>query len=274
LGPAFAFIAACAFALGTVLQQKGTLGTTSGSGDSHWLIQILHEPVWLAGLLLQAAGWVLQAVALAKGPLMVVQAITTLNLVIALPFGAWLTHQHIDRRVVLGALAAVVGIVVFLSVGSPHGGTTHPSARTWWITCLVTLVLVLATVPLFAAILRIPFTIIGPVIIAVCVIGAYTVANATFDLALMLGFGVLGYLLKKLDYPIAPLVLAMVLGDKAEDAFRQSLIMSHGSLSIFWSNGLVATMMALAILLALWPGISALRRRLFGPSKSIASIRP
>jgi drug/metabolite transporter (DMT)-like permease len=148
LGPAFAFMAAIAFALGTVLQQKGTLGTTSGSGDSHWLIQILHEPVWLAGLLLQAAGWVLQAVALAKGPLMVVQAITTLNLVIALPFGAWLTHQHIDRRVVLGALAAVVGIVVFLSVGSPHGGTTHPSARTWWITCLVTLVLVLATAEL------------------------------------------------------------------------------------------------------------------------------
>jgi len=148
LGPAFAFMAACAFALGTVLQQKGTLGTTSGSGDSHWLIQILHEPVWLAGLLLQAVGWVLQAAALDKGPLMVVQAITTLNLVIALPLGAWLTHQHIDRRVVLGALAVVAGIVVFLSVGSPHGGTTHPSARTWLITCLATLVLVLATAEL------------------------------------------------------------------------------------------------------------------------------
>jgi drug/metabolite transporter (DMT)-like permease len=143
LGPAFAFLAACAFALGTVLQQKGTLSTTSGSGDSHWLIQILHEPVWLAGLLLQASGWVLQAVALDKGPLMAVQAITTLSLVIALPFGWWLTHQHIDRWVVLGAVAVVVGIVVFLSVGSPHGGTTHPSARTWWIACLVTLVLVL-----------------------------------------------------------------------------------------------------------------------------------
>lgn len=143
LGPAFAFLAACAFALGTVLQQKGTLGTTSGSGDSHWLIQILHEPVWLAGLLLQASGWVLQAVALDKGPLMAVQAITTLSLVIALPFGAWLTGQHIDRTVVLGALAVVAGIVVFLSVGSPHGGTTHPSARTWWIACLVTGVLVL-----------------------------------------------------------------------------------------------------------------------------------
>lgn len=74
---------------------------------------------------------------------MAVQAITTLSLVIALPFGTWLTHQHIDHRVVLGAAAVVAGLVVFLSVGSPHGGTTHPAARTWWIACLVVLVLVL-----------------------------------------------------------------------------------------------------------------------------------
>jgi drug/metabolite transporter (DMT)-like permease len=144
MGYALAFLAAGAFGLGTVLQQKGTLGTTSGSGDSHWLIQILHKPVWLAGMLLQVSGWILQAVALDKGPLMAVQAITTLSLVIALPFGWWLTRQHIYRTVVLGALAVVAGIVVFLSVGSPHGGTTHPGARTWWIACLVTLVLVLA----------------------------------------------------------------------------------------------------------------------------------
>jgi drug/metabolite transporter (DMT)-like permease len=144
-GPVLAFLAACAFALGTVLQQKGTLDTTGQSGDSHWLIQILHKPVWLAGMVLQAAGWVLQAVALDKGPLMAVQAITTLSLVIALPFGAWLTHQHIDRKVVLGALAIVVGLVLFLSVGSPKAGTTHPSAQTWWVACVVILVLVLVT---------------------------------------------------------------------------------------------------------------------------------
>ncbi len=139
---------------------------------------------------------------------------------------------------------------------------------------IVAVVLVLATVPLFAAILRIPFTIIGPIIIAVCVIGAYTVTNATFDLSLMLAFGVMGYLLKKLDYPIAPLVLAMVLGDKAEDAFRQSLIMSHGSVSIFWSNGLVATLMTLAIVMALWPGVTAFRRKLVGPRKAIIPVHP
>lgn len=138
-----ALLAAFAFAFGTVLQQRGTLDTTSHGGESHWLLQILHKPVWLAGMVLQSSGWVLQAIALDKGPLMAVQAITTLSLVIALPIGVWLTDQHIDHVVVLGAIAIVSGIILFLSVGSPQGGTTSPSARTWWTTIIVTSGLVL-----------------------------------------------------------------------------------------------------------------------------------
>jgi putative tricarboxylic transport membrane protein len=126
---------------------------------------------------------------------------------------------------------------------------------------LVAVALVLTTVPVFAAILRIPFSIIGPIIVVVCFIGAYTVANSTFDLWLAVAFGAAGYLFKKIDYPIAPLVLAMVLGDKAEDAFRQSMIMSRGSISIFWSNGLVATLCALGIVLVLWPVLGRVLRR-------------
>jgi putative tricarboxylic transport membrane protein len=126
---------------------------------------------------------------------------------------------------------------------------------------LVAVTLVLSTVPMFAAILRIPFAIIGPVIVVVCFIGAYTVASATFDLWLAVAFGAAGYLFKKIDYPIAPLVLAMVLGDKAEDAFRQSMIMSRGSVSIFWSNGLVATLCGLAIAMLLWPLFGGVARQ-------------
>lgn len=118
---------------------------------------------------------------------------------------------------------------------------------------VVAVILVLSTVPLFAAILRIPFSIIGPLIVAVCLVGAYTVGSREFDLWLALIFGVVGYAFKKLDYPIAPLILAMVIGDKAEDAFRQSLIMSKGSLTIFWSNPLVASLMALAFILLISP---------------------
>jgi putative tricarboxylic transport membrane protein len=118
---------------------------------------------------------------------------------------------------------------------------------------LVGLVIVLTMVPLFAAILRIPFSIIAPVILVVCAIGAYTVHNSTFDVMLMLVFGVLGYVLKKCGYPLAPLVLAIVLGDKAEEAFRQSLLGSQGSLAVFWSNGLVGSIMALGLLALFWP---------------------
>jgi putative tricarboxylic transport membrane protein len=121
---------------------------------------------------------------------------------------------------------------------------------------LVGLILVLTCVPLLAAILRIPFSIIAPVILVICAIGAYTVHNSTFDVVLMLVFGVLGYVLKKCDYPLAPLVLAIVLGDKAEEAFRQSLLGSQGSLGIFFSNPLVSTIMALGFIALFWPAIS------------------
>jgi putative tricarboxylic transport membrane protein len=118
------------------------------------------------------------------------------------------------------------------------------------------LFVVLTCVPIFASILRIPFSIIAPVIIVVCAVGAFTVHNAMFDVWLMLGFGVLGYLFKKLDYPMAPMVLALVLGDRAEDSFRQAMLLSQGSLNIFFSNYLVGTITALAIILLLWPMLS------------------
>jgi putative tricarboxylic transport membrane protein len=118
---------------------------------------------------------------------------------------------------------------------------------------IVGLIVVLTTVPWWAAILRIPFSVIAPVIIVICAIGAYTVNNSMFDVVMMLVFGVLGYLFKKLKYPLAPLVLALVLGDMAETSFRQAMLLSQGSLSIFWSNGLVGTLFFLAIAMLVWP---------------------
>jgi putative tricarboxylic transport membrane protein len=127
---------------------------------------------------------------------------------------------------------------------------------------VVGLIIVLTTVPLFAAILRIPFSIIAPVIVVICCVGAYTVHNAFLDVVFMLFFGVLGYVMKKLGYPLAPLVLALVLGDLAESSFRQSMLISQGSLSIFWSNWLVGSICALAMLMLFWPLISLLIDRL------------
>jgi len=117
------------------------------------------------------------------------------------------------------------------------------------------LLIVLTTVPWWARILHIPFSIIAPVILVICAIGAYTVHNAMFDVVMMLVFGVIGYLFKKLEYPLAPLVLALVLGDMAEASFRQAMLLSQGSLSIFWSNWLVISIMGLGLLMLSWQTI-------------------
>src|SRR4051812_1083813 len=126
---------------------------------------------------------------------------------------------------------------------------------------IVGLIVVLTCVPLFAAILRIPFSIIAPIILVMCAIGAYTVHNSTFDVVMMLVFGVIGYVLKKCNYPLAPMVLAIVLGDKAEEAFRQSLLGSQGGLGVFFSNGLVGTIMVLGLIALFWPLISRVLTR-------------
>ena len=126
------------------------------------------------------------------------------------------------------------------------------------------LIMVLTCVPLFAAILRVPFSIIAPLIIVICAVGAYTVHNAMLDIWFMLLFGVVGYAFKKLSYPLAPLVLALVLGDQAESAFRQAMLMSQGDVRIFFSNWLVGGIMALGLVMLFWPLISRLFTRLRG----------
>ncbi|HUL29710.1 MAG TPA: tripartite tricarboxylate transporter permease [Thermodesulfobacteriota bacterium] len=132
---------------------------------------------------------------------------------------------------------------------------------------VVGLIIVLSTVPLFAAILRIPFAIIAPVIVVVCGIGAYTVNTAMFNIWVMLLFGVIGYVFKKLDYPLAPLILALVLGDRTEVSFRQAILGSQGSMGVFYSNWLVGSITTLALVLLFWPVISLawkrVRRALF-----------
>jgi putative tricarboxylic transport membrane protein len=127
---------------------------------------------------------------------------------------------------------------------------------------VVGLIVVLTCVPLFASILRVPFGIIAPTIMVICAVGAYTVNYAMFDVWLMVAFGIIGYVFNKLSYPLAPLVLALVLGDMAESSFRQAMLLSQGSLSIFWSNPLVGTLMTLGSVLLFWPVITwALSRR-------------
>jgi putative tricarboxylic transport membrane protein len=124
---------------------------------------------------------------------------------------------------------------------------------------VVGLLVVLTTVPWWAAILRLPFSIVAPVIVVICAVGAYTVHNHMQDVFLMGVFGLMGYAFKKLQYPLAPLVLALVLGDMAESSFRQSILLSQGDLKVFVSTPLAGSITVLAWVMLVWPLVGKLR---------------
>ncbi|MGA0031771.1 MAG: tripartite tricarboxylate transporter permease [Burkholderiales bacterium] len=118
---------------------------------------------------------------------------------------------------------------------------------------IMLLVLNLPLIPLFAQILKLREFILYPVIFGISVIGVYSVSGSLFDCGLLAGFGLLGYAMRRLDYPSAPLILGLVLGDAMESALRQSLMMSQGDLSILVSRPMSAGMLVLTVILLLLP---------------------
>ncbi len=117
---------------------------------------------------------------------------------------------------------------------------------------VILLILNLPLVGVFVNLLQVPFRILFPIILLICLIGTYTVNFAAFDLIVLLCAGVLGYLFRSWDYEIAPLVLAMVLGTGAEITFRQSLMGSGGAFSIFIESPISLVFMAASFLLVCW----------------------
>ncbi len=118
---------------------------------------------------------------------------------------------------------------------------------------LFALLINIAFIPAFIAVLKLPFTILAPVIFGLCVVGGYVPTQDLHDVWLMLIFGLVGYLLRKLEYPLAPAVLAIVLGPIAEPAMRQSLIGSQGDVSTFFTRPISGTIMVCAIVLIAMP---------------------
>ncbi len=116
-----------------------------------------------------------------------------------------------------------------------------------YIANVLLLVLSTAFIPLFVRALRVPYSILMPLIIMFCITGAYSLKNSLWDVGQMLIFGVLGYFMKKLGYSPAALVLALVLGPLAERALRQSLIISDAGLGIFFLRPISGVLMALAL---------------------------
>ena len=119
----------------------------------------------------------------------------------------------------------------------------------------------IALIPLFVWALRMPFTVLCAIVLVLCIVGGYAPSQKMHDVWLILGFGVAGYLLRKADYPLAPLVLALVLGPLMERSFRQTLIAEQGNVLAFIERPLSGTFIALAVLFFLLPVFKHLRRR-------------
>jgi putative tricarboxylic transport membrane protein len=137
-----------------------------------------------------------------------------------------------------------------------------------WVANFLGLILVLAFAPAFAAILRIRFSILMPIIIYVCAIGAFAVNNRMIDIYYMIIFGIVGLLFKKLDYPMAPMVLALVLGNMAESAVRQALIMGRGNPIIFFRPPIALPLMLVALFLFLSPTLLKWKQKLFAKKEA------
>jgi putative tricarboxylic transport membrane protein len=122
-------------------------------------------------------------------------------------------------------------------------------------------ILNLPLIPVWIQILRVPYRVLFPLIILFTIIGSYSVNNSIFDVALMVGFGILGYILRKFDFEATPLIMAFVLGPILEESLRQSLLLSRGSLDIFISRPYSLAFLLLGAAFVLSSLIPAFRRR-------------
>jgi putative tricarboxylic transport membrane protein len=114
-------------------------------------------------------------------------------------------------------------------------------------------------------IMRVPYAIITPFIVIISVIGSYSLNNSMLDVFITVIFGLVGYWLRKLKYPLAPLVVALVLGDSAERTFRQGLVTAAGNPLIFAGTPLAAGLLLLGVIFLLLPLIQYIRQRRAAP---------
>jgi putative tricarboxylic transport membrane protein len=167
------------------------------------------------------------------------------NVVMALLLGALIVHGVTPGPLLLSQHPQLFwGVVASMYVGN-----------------IMLLALNLPLIGMWVQLLKVPYAILFPIIILFCLIGSYSINNSTTDVAIMLVFGVIGYLMKKVSLEAAPMVLAFVLGPMMETALRQALIKSRGSFSIFFTRPISATCLIIAIALMVIPLLPWFRRR-------------
>jgi putative tricarboxylic transport membrane protein len=168
------------------------------------------------------------------------------NAVVAILLGALMIHGVEPGPLVMRAHPEIFwGVIFSMYVGN-----------------VMLLVLNLPLIGLWVRLLRVPYPVLFPLILLFCLIGAYSIANSTSNIFMMLGMGVVGYWMRKTGYEPAPLVVALVLGGPFETALRQSLILSAGSFAIFFTRPIALVLMVAAFALLALAVASGTRARM------------
>jgi putative tricarboxylic transport membrane protein len=159
------------------------------------------------------------------------------NVVMALLMGAFILHGVIPGPFILEKHPDVFwGLITSMYIGN-----------------VILLILNIPFIRLFVKFMEVPYALLSPLIIVICTIGAYSLNYNPVEVSIMFIFGIIGYLLKKLDYEVAPLMLAFVLGELFEKSVRQSLILSHGTPLIFLTRPISAILLGIALVLIVFP---------------------
>jgi putative tricarboxylic transport membrane protein len=167
------------------------------------------------------------------------------NVVMALLLGAFIIHGLQPGPLMISQNPNLFwGIVVSMYIGNA-----------------MLLVLNLPLIGMWVQLLRMPYNVLFPLIVLFSIVGVYCSSNNVFDVYVMIGFGLLGYLMRKVGYEPAPLVLAFVLGPLLENNLRKALILSQGELTTFATRPISATCLILAAALLATPMLPALRRK-------------
>jgi len=142
-----------------------------------------------------------------------------------------------------------------------HADVAWGVIASFYVGNIMLLILNLPLIGIWVRILRIPYGLLFGVILAFMFVGAYSVSNSTFDVLVMVLFGVIGYLLRKMDFPLTPIVLTLILGPLMERSLRTSLDMSQGELGIFLESPISVVLLAMSALVLIAPAFRFLRKK-------------
>ena len=168
------------------------------------------------------------------------------------------------------------GMVIWGLTPGPRLFTDQPEfvwglIGSFYVSNFFALVVNLSFIPIFIAMLRMPFTILASMIFVLSIVGGFAATRDMHDVWLMLLFGLSAFVLRKLDYPLAPAVLAIVLGPIAEPTLRQSLLLSSGDASIFFTRPIAGPITVIAIVLILLPLVKVVVTRVRGGRRAPAA---